>query len=70
MIEGAKAIERSQVPVGEIGELVKQVLSVSEKSVLFGPKMVAELTFRFALPSFVTRTSSGGDVVPSAKEPI
>lgn len=69
IIEGAKVIARSHVPFGEIGELVRQLLSASEKSVLFGPVMVTELTFRLALPLFVTRTSTGGDVVPSANEP-
>src|SRR5579875_355883 len=69
IIVGLKVTEKSQVPAGAMGELVRHVF-VCEKSVLLEPVTVTPVIFKFAFPEFVSRIFSGGDVVPSANVPI
>lgn len=71
MMDGVKMTEKSHVPPGAMGEFAMHESSCNgaEKSVLFVPVTVTELTLRLPLPTFVSCTFRGGADVPSAKEP-
>lgn len=67
--EGANVMEKAHEPPAAIGEFARQLSCDSTKSPAFAPVTVIPVTFRAALPEFVTRMFSGGEFVPSPNEP-